>query len=79
MVFRILFRSLEVVRVGLIVALAYLEDEPVDDSGNQATGDGAHPVDPVVCPHALHHGGSEGSGWIHAGTAQFHLQWFRDY
>lgn len=64
---------LEVVRVGLIVALAYLEDEPVEDAGDQATGNGTHPVDPVIGPHALDNGGAKGSGWVHAGTTQFDL------
>jgi len=64
---------LEVVRVGLIVALAYLEDESIEDSGQQTAGNGTHPIDPVVGPNTLHHSGAKGSGGIHAGTAQFDL------
>lgn len=65
--------ALEVIRVGLIVALAHLEDESVDECGHNATHQWTNPVDPVICPDALDNSGSKGTRWVHAGSGELDL------
>ena len=54
------------------VTLSHLEDELVDNGGRDTSEDGAEPVDPVVGPHVVDGGGSEGPGGVHAGARQLY-------